>query len=271
MTGPDQPDDVRRRATRVLADFLEVDPTNLPPARLALTRLAERYYQHKVPFANPAEAAVWRWDPAAKQLVRGWPGAETVTQDQAEEYYGTRFAKEALALDPSYAPAQNVLLSLTLEKGAARAGLPPGKETPAVRDLLSTVNPDLITSVLERALDDHRPAVILPAVRALGDMDDVRAGRPGDHGRPTLVRALNYPDRRVQMAAADALMRVPGEPAPQTAGQIVEVWRRAARRRSDGQGRPQDHRRLLRRRLQQPGRRRGEEERLRPHHGANRP
>ena len=108
---------------------------------------------------------MWRWDPAAKQLVRGWPGAETVTKDKAEEYYGTRFAKEALALDPSYAPAQNVLLSLALEKGAARAGLPPGKETPAVRDLLSTVNPDLITSVLERALDDQRPAVILPAVR----------------------------------------------------------------------------------------------------------
>ncbi len=96
-----------------------------------------------------------------------------------------------------------------------------------MRDLLSTVNPDLITSVLERALDDHRPAVILPAVKALGDMGDVRAGRPGDRGQPALLRALDYPDRRVQMAAADALMRVPGEPAPQTAGRIVEVWRRA--------------------------------------------
>ena len=62
-------------------------------------------------------------------IVRGWPGAEDVTQDQAEEYYGTRFAKEALALDPTYAPAQKVLLSLTLDKGAVRAGQPPGKET----------------------------------------------------------------------------------------------------------------------------------------------
>ena len=98
-------------------------------------------------------------------LVRGWPGAATVNKDKAEEYYGTRFAKEALALDPTYAPAQNVLLSLALEKGAVQAGSPPGKETPAVRDLLSTVNPDLITSVLGRALDDRRPTVILPAVR----------------------------------------------------------------------------------------------------------
>ncbi len=227
LIGPNQPEDVRRRAARFLADVLAVDPTDLPPARLALTQLAERYYQHKAPFANPAEVTVWRWDPTTKQLMAGWPGAAIVTQDQAEEYYGTRFAKEALALDPSYAPAQNVLLSLALEKGAARAGLPPGKETPAVRDLLSTVNPDLITSVLERALDDRRPTVILPAIQALGDMGDVRAGRPGDHGQPALIRALNYPDRRVQMAAADALMRIPGQPDGQTAGSIVEVWRRA--------------------------------------------
>ncbi len=121
-----------------------------------------------------------------------------------------------------------MLLSLALEKGAVQAGPPPGQETPAVRDLLSTVNPELITSVLERALDDRRPAVILPAVRALGEMDDVRAGRPGDHGESALERALIYPDRRVQMAAADAIVRISGEPAPQTAGRIVEVWRRAA-------------------------------------------
>ena len=191
-----------------------MDESNLPPAKVALTREAERYYQHRVPFADPNAVTIWRWDDATKHLVRGWPGAETVSKDKAEEYYGMRFAKEALALDPSYAPAQIVLLSLALEKGAVQAGPPPGKETPAVRDLLSTVNPELITSVLERALDDRRPAVILPAVRALGDMDDVRAGRPGDHGESALVRALNYPDRRVQMAAADALLRIPGEPAP---------------------------------------------------------
>ncbi len=57
----------------------------------------------------------------------------------------------------------------------------------------------------------------------------MRAGLPGDHGKSALERALNYPDRRVQMAAADALLRISGEPAPQTAGRMVEVWRRAWR------------------------------------------
>ncbi len=227
LTAESQPDDVRRRAVRVLADLLDADPTKLPAPQVALTRLAEGYYYHKVAFPNPKEVMVWRWDPAAKQVVRGWPGAETVTAEQAEEYYGTRFAREALQFDPTYGPAQNVFLSLALERGARRAAPLPGKETPEARDLLFRVNPDLITAVLERALDEHRPEVIVPAVEALGGMDDVRAGRPGDHGQPALGRALNYPDRRVQMAAADALMRIPGQPDGPTAGRIVEVWRRA--------------------------------------------
>ena len=227
LTAEGQLEEVRQKATRMLADFLNTPPSKLLPAKIALTRLAERYYQHKVLFADPNAVAVWRWDGATKKLVQGWPGAAVVTKDKAEEYYGTRFAKEALALDPSYTPAQIVLLSLALEKGAALAGGAPGKETPAVKDLLSTVNPDLITAVLERALDEHRAEVILPAVKALGDVDDVRAGRPGNHGEPALVRGLNYPDRRVQMAAADALIRVSGEPGPATADRIVEVWRRA--------------------------------------------
>ena len=226
LAGSNQPEAVRQKATHILSDFLGVNESDLPPAKAALTREAERYYQHRVPFADPNAVVIWRWDDAANTLVLGWPGAATVNKDKAEEYYGTRFAKAALDLDPTYAPAQNVLLSLALEKGAVQAGSPPGKETPAVRDLLSTVNPELITSVLGRALDDRRPSVILPAVRALGEMDDVRAGLPGDHGESALERALNYPDRRVQMAAADALLRIAGEPAPQTAGRMVEVWRR---------------------------------------------
>ncbi len=168
LAGSNQPEAVRRKATRILSDFLGVDESDLPPAKAALTREAERYYQHRVPFADPNAVVIWRWDDATNTLVRGWPGAATVNKDKAEEYYGTHFAKAALDLDPTYAPAQNVLLSLALEKGAVQAGSPPGKETPAVRDLLSTVNPELITSVLGRALDDRRPSVILPAVRRWG-------------------------------------------------------------------------------------------------------
>jgi CheY-like chemotaxis protein len=41
-----------------------------------------------------------------------------------------------------------------------------------------------------------------------------------------LVRALNYPDRRVQFAAADTLLRLPGPPPPQATVRIPEILRR---------------------------------------------
>jgi hypothetical protein len=51
--------------------------------------------------------------------------------------------------------------------------------------------------------------------------------RPISEREPALLRALNYPDRRVQLAAAEALLRIPtSAPYPSTA-RLVEVLRRA--------------------------------------------
>ncbi len=60
LTGPGQAEAVRRKATRMLADFLGLDETDLPPAKFALTREAERYYQHRVLFADPDAVTIWR-------------------------------------------------------------------------------------------------------------------------------------------------------------------------------------------------------------------
>src|SRR5439155_22175183 len=117
---PKQPATVRDRATRVLATFLGVKTdrvplaqiaVQLPPAKVELTREAERYYQHKVRFPALSTVAVWRWDGQKKQLV-----SESLPVSQAEEYFGLRFAGQALDLDPSYTPAQIVYLSFLLDK-----------------------------------------------------------------------------------------------------------------------------------------------------------
>jgi CheY-like chemotaxis protein len=215
-------DAVRQKATEAIAYFLDTPESRLRPAKDALTREAERYFLHQVPFADPKAVTVWRYDPTAKKLVRGWPGAEVVTADQAEEYYGIRNAKDALAIDPAYAPAQVVLLSLAMDKAAAR---PPAKGG-SVQELLETINPDAAVAVLERALGEHHTAVVLAAVKALGDLADVRAARTGAGARPPLVEALFYPDRRVQFAAAEALLKLPGAPTNATS-RIVEVLRRS--------------------------------------------
>lgn len=215
------PENVRQKATDALAYFLQVPATKLLPAKIALTREAERYYQGKVRFGDPQAVVVWRWD--GKQLI-----SDTMPADRAEEYYGLRWARQALDLDPTYEPAQIVFLSLALDKAyAAGIDRPLAQAAPSVKQLMATVSPELIIKVLERAITDRRVPVILGTVAALGDLNAVRAARPLAQGQPALVRALNYPDRRVQMAAADALLRIPGEPAPAAPARIVEVLRRA--------------------------------------------
>ncbi len=106
LAGSNQPEAVRRRATRLLSDFLGVDESNLPPAKVALTREAERYYQHRVPFADPNAVTIWRWDDATSSLVRGWPGAETVNKDNKAEETVMAFAASPKRRWPSTRPTR---------------------------------------------------------------------------------------------------------------------------------------------------------------------
>jgi CheY-like chemotaxis protein len=219
---PKQPEAVRKAATAALTAFLSLPAERLPLARVALTEQAEGYYQHKVGFSAAAPVPVWRWD--GKQLVM-----ERLSSSQAEEYYGLRFARQALELDPSYQSAQIVFLSLALDKGMERAaGLdqPLSKGAAPVKELLNSVNPELLIAVLDRALKERRLTVVVGSVRALGDLSEVRAAQPAGRGTPALVRALNYPDRRVQMAAAEALLRIGGQAQPLASSRVINILRR---------------------------------------------
>lgn len=235
---PSQPEEVRSQALAALSFFLETQAEKLPPARVELTRLAERYYLHGVAFGDAKAVTIWRWD--GQHVVAGWPGAPTVDADKAEEYYGLRFASQALLLDPTYAPAQVVLLSLILDKTQGRAGLDASLEraAPKVHDVVGTVQPALVNAVLERALQEQRVAVILGAVRDLGERREIHAIRPLAQRQPPLVRALYYPDRRVQMAAAEALLQIPDSAASLATTRVVEVLRRALAAEPEAKQRP---------------------------------
>src|SRR5262249_10478578 len=102
---PAQSPRVRAAAAQALAAFLDTTAARLRPAKQALTEEAERYYQHQKAFRESDRVVVWRWQ--NKGLV-----SQIMTASQAEEYYGLRFARQALELDPTYPPAQLVFLSL---------------------------------------------------------------------------------------------------------------------------------------------------------------
>jgi CheY-like chemotaxis protein len=223
--GPNQPEGVRTQATQALSHFLGIPCSSLNP-KVALTNEAERYYKHQVKFGDPRAVTVWRWD--GRQVVPGWPGAPTVSASQAEEYFGLRYADQALAIDPSYQPAQQVLLSLALDKAMERVGPDKSlqKGAPRVNDLLGSVSGDLLVAALSRAMEEKRTPVVLGLVRALGERAEVRAVMPLERGTPPLVCALDYPDPRVQFAAAESILQI-GKAVPKAASRVVEILSRA--------------------------------------------
>lgn len=217
---PKHPDYLRKLAAETLSQLLQIHPEKLPPARSELTREAQRYYHHKMRYADPTNVVLWKWD--GKDLV-----SETANASRAEEHYGLKFAQQALDIDPTYQPAQITALSIAVEKGVENAGLDqPLAKAPKIKELLTTVNPDLVAIALEKALDERHTATALGATRALGDLQAVTAKIPKQGGQPSLVRALNYPDRRVQLAAADALLKIPGSPPVLGTTRVVEILRR---------------------------------------------
>src|SRR6202023_2150698 len=104
-----------------------------------LTDMAERYYQHKVRFVSGRSVRLWPWD---GQQIAVQP--EQLTPSQAEEFFGLRYALEALDLDPKYQPAQIVLLSLMLERtlGPDLDQLLLRPTPPKLQQLLPTIDAD---------------------------------------------------------------------------------------------------------------------------------
>jgi CheY-like chemotaxis protein len=220
------PEAVRKKAKEVLGSMLKVHVNDLPPAREKLTEMAEQYYRHKAPLKEKEAAKLWKWDGKALSTT-----PKTYNREEAEEFYGLRYASEALDLDPGYQPAQVVYLSIMLDRAVR-----PGLDTflteaqplpPKLHQLLTTLDFDLAMRVMERGMEDREPSVILPLVVALGERGDYRAARstPGDPRG--LVRGLYYPDRRVQFASMQAMLKMPPSttPAP-AADRMVELARR---------------------------------------------
>src|SRR5262249_48376916 len=152
----------------------------------------------------------------------GWPGALVVKAPQAREYYGLKFARQALDLDPEYRPAQQVFLGLAIDAVQEKSpGVPLSKSSPKVAELLAKATTDLVLDILQKALKDKNPRLAVAAIDSLGDRAAKAAKKPTAQGQPALVKALYDDDPRVALAAARALLKIPGKPAPKTSLRIV--------------------------------------------------
>jgi len=175
------------------------------------------------PNGQPTLVTVWTWNAADSKLVK----QEGVPVGQADEYFGLRYARWALEQRPDYEPAQVLILTLATERAMERGKFGDlAKTDAAVYRMLAAAPATVLTDLLEQSLREKRTGLVLALTQVVGD----RAERgPAATGKPPLLeRALDYPDPRVQLAAANALLRAPVPVDPKLRGRVVDVLRRAA-------------------------------------------
>jgi hypothetical protein len=209
---------VASKAKTLLSVLTETPVMRLPASVGKLIEAAEDMYQHRNTLAKQGEITLWKYD--GRQLT-----SARATPSQAEEYYGLRFARWALELEPGNEAAQVVFLSIALDKALERGGLAGrvAKTAPAVHQLLAVAPASILYTMLDRAVKENRPAVAMGVAQVIGE----RAETHGKGGFEPLLKALNSQDRRVAMAAAGALIRLPGNIGAQASARIVEVYRAA--------------------------------------------
>ena len=159
------------------------------PARV-LSDEARNYHTHAYKF--PGDPIVlWLWDPSTSV-----PAPMSVPVRDAEGLLGLRAAKEALEIDPTDVEAKVNQLSLGLDHD-------PAAWKPAALE----AGPDVMGRVVKRAIADGRSDLATLATSILGQIskreDLTRLDRPS-----ALIDALHAPDRRVQFAAAEALVKL---------------------------------------------------------------
>lgn len=201
---------------RTAADEAIVRITGRPVADQArtpaqvLVDAANGYARHQ--FETPGETVlIWRWDEAKRAPVP----VQTKASD-VDAIFGAKLASQALRLDPSSRTARTALVGLSLEKAVDRVGFQnfPADDQASFAAALAA-GPETLANVLRAAIADGRADLAAAAAMALGKTTDPKT-LAGDDGRPhPLAEAIASPGRRLQFAAAKALVELsPGAPFP---------------------------------------------------------
>ena len=170
------------------------------PARLFLTE-ARRYLDGAYDFPE-GQVEVWEW-------LDGGVAARSVSEAEAEALLGERDARRAAELLPDDREAAALLLTFRVAEYARDPELSPddlGAE-------LDAAGPEALADALTLALGAGYDDAAVPLAAALGRSSDPSMLAAG--GNSPLVAALGSPDRRVQLAAAEAILAIdPPRPFP---------------------------------------------------------
>ena len=239
--GADQPTGVRQSARQALARILRDDVKRAGDissygAAAQLQKIATTHFrlEHGWKMNDDGKTTeLWSWD-AQNNSLSAW----NLAPETASLIVGSRFARQGLALSPERQELQSLYLSLRLAFDAHVAGwnapLPTGPGT--AHDLALLAGPEAALSALQYSLQNPNPAAALATLQVLsqtGNRSQLldRAGQASP-----IIQAMNYPNFRVQFAAASTVLQLDPEKSFRGASRIVSILTRALNDSGDRQG-----------------------------------
>ena len=188
-----------------------------------LRRQALEHYREEYPWKTGADGKVelWSWSNEHGTVARSFH-----TPSEASTLVGLMFAHQALTLAPHRTDVQVAYLNLLLTRDVGQVGwfdpLPIGQGT--AYDLSLTTGPGLLTKALLESLKHRRTGPAVIALRVLSQLGTNRQLRSqGEAGVASIVSALNYPDLRVQYAAAATLITLDQKKTFSGAPRVVSI------------------------------------------------
>ena len=222
---PGEPAQSLREYCASLVNQLSGGRSDKTKVEAELVRIARPFANKTARFRSSGDVVLWFWD-AAKLNVT----SVSATKVQAEDFYAVRYLKWALERNPNYAPAQDLFLSHTIERAVEKGKYGELAETdPVLFQVVVTAPSEQLINLLNEALAEKKTAAALGITQVLAVRSDKLAAAGPAPGKPgVFVRALDYPDPRVQLAAAIGLLRAPVPADHGKHARIVEILRRAA-------------------------------------------
>ncbi len=199
----------RKMITKVLGDLPSRDA-----ALEFLTRRMDNYLAGNVTgVVDPMnQVTLWVWD-----ANRNRPVQQTMAADDASFLAAARLAQERYRIDPQRSDLHQMYLATGLEVAKRRNGYdrPLTEQDGSIVQEASAANTSVLQDVLLLALKRNMPGAAVAAINLLGSTGNSEL-LTSDDGKPRLLaQSLVSPLRRVQFAAAQAIMQIdPTQPFP---------------------------------------------------------
>lgn len=196
-----------RAAAQIAAKQVWRDVPGREEAAQTLADLSRRHFERVEPLLEDPSGKVilWSWDDAKKEAT-----PKSYSPDDAARWLAARFARDAYAILPERREMLLLHLTTLLEQAAYENGLdkPLSAEKDSPAGKVSAFGTDTVESVLSFAMHEGRAAAAAAAARLLGQLPGaerllVRTSQPCP-----LVVAARHPDRRLRLAAIEAIMRM---------------------------------------------------------------